>query len=240
MSRIELTILMPCLNEERTLGACIDEANEFIRRNNLSAEVLIADNGSIDRSREIALEKGARVVPVAEKGYGNALKGGIADAKGKYTIMGDCDCSYDFLNMEEMLSKLREGYQLVMGDRFKGGIQKGAMSWSHKLGVPVLSFIARVAFRTNIGDFHCGMRGFDTNAMRNVGLASGGMEFATEMIAKAVRAKFTVAQVPVPLRPDKRDRKPHLRTVRDGFRHLFLIFKLAMEKSESVKVPVKK
>ncbi len=223
----ELTILMPCLNEEKTLGECIDEAMAFIKRNSLDAEVLIADNGSTDRSREIAKEKGARVVDVEKKGYGNALKGGIAVAEGKYTIMGDCDCSYDFLNMEEMLKKLREGNELVMGDRFKGGIMPGAMSWSHKLGVPFLSFVARVAFQTKIGDFHCGMRGFDTQAMQNLGLSSDGMEFATEMIAKAVCANFTVAEVPVPLRPDKRGRKPHLRTVRDGFRHLFLIFRLA-------------
>ncbi len=224
----ELTILMPCLNEEKTIGECIDDAMSFITRNSLDAEVLIADNGSVDRSIEIARERGARVITVGEKGYGNALRGGIAVAEGKYTIMGDCDCSYDFLNMESMLSKLRDGNQLVMGDRFKGGIMPGAMSWSHKLGVPLLSFIARVAFGTKIGDFHCGMRGFNTCDMRSLDLESGGMEFATEMIGKAVSANFKVAQVPVPLRPDKRDRKPHLRTIRDGFRHLFLIIRLAI------------
>ena len=230
MKTIELTILMPCLNEERTLGSCIDEAKAFINRNDLSAEIVIADNGSTDRSCEIALEKGARVVHVREKGYGNALKGGIAAAKGTYTIMGDCDMSYDFLNLEQMLALLRQGNDFVIGDRFKGGIEPGAMPFLHKLGAPFLSLVGRIAFRTDIGDFHCGMRGFRTDTMRALKLTSGGMEFATEMIAKTVRAGVSIAQVPVPLRPDGRVGKPHLRTIRDGFRHLFLIIRLAFDK----------
>ena len=230
MKKPELTILMPCLNEERTLGLCIDEAKTFIGRNDLSAEIVIADNGSTDRSCEIARGKGARVVHVREKGYGNALKGGIAAAEGTYIIMGDCDMSYDFLNLEPMLALLRQGNDFVIGDRFKGGIESGAMPFLHKLGVPFLSFVGRIAFRTDIGDFHCGIRGFRTDAVRALELTSGGMEFATEMIAKVTCAKLSVAQLPVPLRPDGRDGKPHLRTFRDGFRHLFLIFKLAFEK----------
>jgi glycosyltransferase involved in cell wall biosynthesis len=225
MPALELTILMPCLNEAETLAACIGKARAFLERSGVAGEIVIADNGSTDSSRDIAQAHGARVVDIDQKGYGAALGGGIAAARGRYVIMGDADDSYDFLNLEPFLAKLREGYQLVMGNRFKGGIEPGAMPPLHRyLGNPVLSFVGRLFFRTDIGDFHCGLRGFDRAAITGLNLRTTGMEFASEMVVKATLGNLRVAEVPTTLKPDGRSRRPHLRSFRDGWRHLrFLI-----------------
>ena len=219
--KIELSILMPCLNEEVTIGTCIDKAQKFLDDNNVSGEIIIADNGSTDRSREIAREKGAVVAEIIQKGYGSALKGGIAVASGQYIIMGDADDSYDFLHLMPFLGKLREGYDLVMGNRFAGGIEKGAMPFLHQyLGNPVLSGIGRTFFKTPIKDFHCGLRGFSKAAIETIDLQTTGMEFASEMVIKASINNLKVCEVPTTLSPDGRDRPPHLRSWRDGWRHL--------------------
>lgn len=218
---VELTILMPCLNEAETLARCITKARAFLDRSGTSGEVLIADNGSTDGSQEIASRLGARVVPVPERGYGAALSGGIAAARGKYVVMGDADDSYDFSALDAMLEQLRAGSQLVMGNRFKGGIAEGAMPWLHRyLGNPVLSFLGRLFFRVPIGDFHCGLRGFDRDTVRKLGLSTPGMEFASEMVVKSALHEIEIAEVPVILSKDGRSRPPHLRTWRDGWRHL--------------------
>lgn len=221
LAEVELTILMPCLNEAKTVGQCVRAAREFLDRAAISGEVVVADNGSTDGSREAAQEAGARVVPVPERGYGAALMGGIAAARGEYVIMGDADCSYDFQRLEAFVERLRSGAGLVMGNRFRGGIEPGAMPFLHRyLGNPVLSFLGRLFFRTDIGDFHCGIRGFHRDSIVALGLVSSGMEFASEMVAKAALAGVAIAEVPTRLRPDGRDRPPHLRTWRDGWRHL--------------------
>lgn len=218
---IELTILMPCLNEEATIAHCIEKAYESINKNKVSAEVLIVDNGSTDRSIAIAKMLGARVISVEEKGYGAALQAGIKNAKGKYIIMGDSDCSYDFGELTLFIEKLRGGYDLVMGNRFKGGIKKGAMPFLHRyLGNPVLSFIGRLFFRSSIGDFHCGLRGFNRQSILDIGLNTKGMEFASEMVVKASLNKLKITEVPTVLYPDGRKRPSHLRTWHDGWRHL--------------------
>jgi len=217
----ELTILMPCLNEAATVGRCIAKARGFLERAGIEGEVLIADNGSNDGSRELAERAGARVVEVAERGYGAALAGGIAAARSRYIIMGDADDSYDFGRLEGFVAKLRDGYPLVMGNRFRGGIRKGAMPWLHRyVGNPVLSFVGRLLFRTGVGDFHCGLRGFDREAVRSLHLTTTGMEFASELVVKASLAGWRIAEVPTTLSPDGRGRAPHLRTWRDGWRHL--------------------
>ncbi|GAB5401386.1 MAG: glycosyltransferase family 2 protein [Aureisphaera sp.] len=217
----ELSVVMPCLNEAETLATCIKKAQDFFSREGINGEVVIADNGSTDGSQEIAQSLNARVVDVAEKGYGNALKGGIKAAHGKYVMMGDADDSYDFSNMMPYVEKLREGYDLVMGNRFKGGIKKGAMPFLHKyLGNPVLSFIGRLFFNSNIGDFHCGLRGFSKEAYQIMDLKTTGMEFASEMIVKSSLKNLKIAEVPTILSPDGRSRPPHLNTWRDGWRHL--------------------
>ena len=217
----ELTILMPCLNEAASVGKCIAKAREFLQRARIDGEVLVADNGSDDGSRELAQRAGARVVQVAERGYGAALAGGIAAARGRYVIMGDADDSYDFTRLEGFIAKLREGYPLVMGNRFRGGIRKGAMPFLHRyLGNPVLSFLGRLLFRTGVRDFHCGLRGFEREAVRALKLSTTGMEFASEMVVKAALAGWRIAEVPTTLSPDGRGRPPHLRTWRDGWRHL--------------------
>jgi len=217
---MEFTFLMPCLNEEATLKLCIDEIKSAISRLGLDAEILVADNGSTDRSAAIAEENGARVAHVAERGYGAALIGGIREARGKYIIMGDCDGSYDFGHPEGFIQALRCGAKLVIGDRFAGGIEPGAMPWSHKWGVPMLSAIARWRFHTDVRDFHCGLRGFERQSALDLHFHCSGMEFATEMIARYAQSGIPIAQTPTPLRRDLRPGKPHLRTVRDGFRHL--------------------
>lgn len=218
---LELTILMPCLNEAETLATCISKAQGFLKRANVAGEVLIADNGSTDGSQEIATGLGARVVPVEARGYGAALIGGIRAARGKYIIMGDADDSYDFENLEPFVEKLRGGADLVMGNRFAGGIAPGAMPFLHRyLGNPVLSFIGRLFFRIPTGDFHCGLRGFNANAIRRLDLQTTGMEFASEMVVRSSLAGLRMEEVPTTLRPDGRSRPPHLRTWRDGWRHL--------------------
>ncbi len=219
--QIELTILMPCLNEAQTLARCIRKATNFLTENHINGEILIADNGSNDGSQSIAVSQGARVINVVEKGYGNALISGIKDARGKYIIMGDSDDSYDFSNLSPFLEKLRDGYDLVMGNRFKGGIAPGAMPILHKyLGNPVLSGLGRFFFHIPIGDFHCGLRGFEKEAMQRIGLKSSGMEFASEMVVMAALRGLKIAEVPTTLSLDGRDRPPHLNTWRDGWRHL--------------------
>ncbi len=219
--RPELSVVMPCLNEAETLETCIRKAQSFFEREGVDGEVVIADNGSTDGSQEIASRLNARVVPVGEKGYGNALMGGISAAHGTYVIMGDADDSYDFNNLMPYLNKLREGYDLVMGNRFKGGIKKGAMPFLHKyLGNPVLSFIGRLFFKIKIGDFHCGLRGFSKSAYEKMEMRTTGMEFASEMVVKASLKRLKIAEVPTILSPDGRSRPPHLNTWRDGWRHL--------------------
>lgn len=217
----ELSIVMPCLNEAETLGICIKKAQSFFEKHKVNGEVVVADNGSTDGSQAIAEKLNARVVPVSEKGYGSALRGGINAALGKYVIMGDADDSYDFEALQPFLEKLREGNDLVMGNRFKGGIKKGAMPFLHKyLGNPVLSFIGRLFFNIKIGDFHCGLRGFSKDAFARMNLNTTGMEFASEMIVKSKLNKLSIAEVPTILHPDGRSRPPHLNTWRDGWRHL--------------------
>jgi glycosyltransferase involved in cell wall biosynthesis len=218
---MELTILMPCLNEAETLATCIRKAQSFLRDSGIFGEVVVADNGSTDGSQRIANESGARVVDVAQKGYGAALLGGIHAAHGRFVIMGDADDSYDFSRLMPFVEELRRGSDLVMGNRFRGGIAPGAMPFLHRyLGNPVLSFLGRLFFGVRARDFHCGLRGFDRERILALGLATPGMEFASEMVVKASLEKYQIAEVPTTLRPDGRSRPPHLRTWRDGWRHL--------------------
>jgi glycosyltransferase involved in cell wall biosynthesis len=218
---VELTVVMPCLNEAETVAACVAKAARFIAENGISGEVVVADNGSTDGSQRLAEQAGARVVDVAEKGYGNALMGGILAARGKYVIMGDADDSYDFSHLMPFVAELRNGADLVMGNRFSGGIEPGAMPPLHRyLGNPVLSFVGRLFFRSPIGDFHCGLRGFRRQSALDLNLQATGMEFASEMVVKATLAKQRVCEVPTTLAKDGRNRPPHLRSWRDGWRHL--------------------
>ena len=218
---VELTILMPCLNEAETLGTCVRKAMDYLARSGVVGEVLVADNGSTDGSQAIAQGLGARVVPVARRGYGAALIAGIAAARGRYVIMGDSDDSYDFTNLDAFVEKLRQGFDLVMGNRFRGGIKPGAMPPLHRyLGNPVLSTIGRVFFGSPVRDFHCGLRGFNRQAMLGLDLRAPGMEFASEMVVKATVQGLRITEVPTTLSPDGRSRPPHLRSWRDGWRHL--------------------
>lgn len=218
---VELTILMPCLNEARTIAACIAKAQGFLRRTGIAGEVLVADNGSTDGSQQRARQLGARVVDVAERGYGAALKAGIESARGRFVVMGDADDSYDFSALDAFVAELRAGRQLVVGNRFAGGIAPGAMPFLHRwLGNPVLSFFGRRFFGGPLRDFHCGLRGFDRAAILRLHLVTPGMEFASEMIVKALQAGLATAEVPTTLAKDGRDRPPHLNTWRDGWRHL--------------------
>jgi glycosyltransferase involved in cell wall biosynthesis len=218
---LELSILMPCLNEAETLATCIRKAQKSLHELNVTGEVIISDNGSTDGSPEIAIGLGARVIHVADKGYGSALLGGIDAARGKYIIMGDADDSYDFTNLGPFLEKLRAGYDLVMGNRFKGGIQPEAMPRLHRyLGNPVLTGIGRLFFPSPCGDFHCGLRGFSKAAIQGLDLRTTGMEFASETVVKASLHKLRITEVPTTLSVDGRSRAPHLRSWRDGWRHL--------------------
>lgn len=218
---VELTVLMPCLNEARTVEACVRAALAYLKDARVQGEVVVADNGSTDGSAQIAGAAGARVVEVPVRGYGSALLAGIGAAHGKYIIMGDADNSYDFSRLHTFVDRLRNGADLVIGNRFKGGIEPGAMPFLHRyLGNPVLSFIGRLFFRSSIGDFHCGLRGFSRSAVLRLGLITAGMEFASELVAKAALAGLRIEEVATTLRPDGRGRPSHLRTWRDGWRHL--------------------
>ena len=225
---VELSIVMPCLNEAETLATCIEKANRFLATSGVAGEVVIADNGSTDGSQDIARGLGARVVPVPVRGYGAALSAGIAASRGTYVAMADSDDSYDFLGLMPFVLKLRDGYDLVMGNRFKGGIAPGAMPPLHRyLGNPVLSFVGRLFYPSKIGDFHCGLRAFRRDAILALGLKTTGMEFASEMVVKATLAHLKVAEVPTTLSPDGRSRPPHLRSWRDGWRHLKFLLTFA-------------
>ena len=218
---MELTVVIPCLNEAETVATCVSKAVSFIEQSGIDGEVVVADNGSSDGSRQLAADAGARVVPVGEKGYGSALIGGISAARGEYVIMGDADDSYDFTDLMPFIEELRKGADLVMGNRFRGGVDPGAMPKLHKyLGNPVLSFIGRLFFRSDIGDFHCGLRGFRRDSVLALNLQATGMEFASEMVVKATLARQRITEVPTRLAKDGRSRPPHLRTWRDGWRHL--------------------
>ncbi|QYE35320.1 glycosyltransferase family 2 protein [Polymorphobacter sp. PAMC 29334] len=227
-SDIELSIVMPCLNEAETLAICIEKANRFLATSGVAGEVVIADNGSTDGSQDIARSLGARVVDVPARGYGAALQAGIIASHGRFVAMGDSDDSYDFEGLMPFVLKLREGYELVMGNRFQGGIKPGAMPPLHRyLGNPVLSFAGRLFYDAPIGDFHCGLRAFRRDSIMALGLRTTGMEFASEMVVKATLAHIRMAEVPTTLSPDGRSRPPHLRSWRDGWRHLKFLLTFA-------------
>ncbi len=220
-ARPEISIVMPCLNEAETLDVCLRKALMALREHGIRGEVIVADNGSTDGSQEIAARRGVRVVNVTAKGYGSALLGGIAAARGTYVMMGDADDSYDFTHVDRFLHQLRDGADLVMGNRFKGGVEPGAMPVLHRyLGNPVLSAVGRIFFRAPVGDFHCGLRAFRKDAIERMQLRSPGMEFASEMVVRATLLSMKVTEVPTTLKKDGRSRPPHLRTWRDGWRHL--------------------
>jgi len=218
---MELSIVMPCLNEAETLATCIRKAQSYLDRSGVSGEIVIGDNGSKDGSQQIATNLGARVIPVPIRGYGAALYGAITAARGRYCIMGDSDDSYDFEKLDAFVDKLRHGYDLVMGNRFQGGIMPGAMPWKNRyIGNPILSTIGKILFRAEVGDFHCGLRGFSKSAFQQMDLRTTGMEFASEMVIKARLMGLKMTEVPTTLSPDGRTRPPHLLPYRDGWRHL--------------------
>lgn len=220
-SQIEISIVMPCLNEHETVGICVRKAVDALRAANIQGEVIIADNGSTDGSQQIASDSGARVVDVKDKGYGNALRGGIASARGTFILMADADDSYDLSHTPRFVEKLRQGADLVMGNRFQGGIADDAMPFLHRyLGNPVLTAIGKLFFKSKCSDFHCGMRAFRKSAVEQMDLRSTGMEFASELVVKATLLGLKIDEVPTTLSPDGRSRAPHLRTWRDGWRHL--------------------
>jgi glycosyltransferase involved in cell wall biosynthesis len=225
---VELTILMPCLNEAETVAACVHKARAFLERTGISGEVVVADNGSSDGSIELAGAAGARVVHIPRKGYGSALIGGINAARGRFVIMADADNSYDFSQLDAFVEGLRAGNTLVIGHRFRGAVQPGAMPLLHRyLGNPALSFAGRLFFSSRVGDFHCGLRGVDRAAALKLGLRAPGMEFASEMVVKATLAGWRIAEVPTVLSPAGRSRAPHLRSWRDGWRHLRLLLMMS-------------
>jgi hypothetical protein len=218
---LELSIVMPCLNEAETVGTCIAKARRFLGENSVRGEIVVADNGSTDGSQAIAARLGARVVEVPERGYGSALHGGIRAARGRYVILGDADDSYDFSDLAPFLARLRAGDALVMGNRFRGRILPGAMPWLHRfVGNPILSAIGRLFFRAPVGDFHCGLRAVNRAAYDTMAPRTTGMEYASELVIKATLAGLPIGEVPIVLHPDGRSRRPHLRTWRDGWRHL--------------------
>jgi hypothetical protein len=217
----EVAIVMPCLNEARTVGRCVAKAVAALQRLGVNGEVIVADNGSTDGSQEIAKAHGARVIHATRRGYGSALQAGVAAAQSRYIIMGDADDSYDFSSIDPFIDKLRHGDELVMGNRFKGGIRPGAMPWLHRyVGNPILTGILNLFFHTPIGDAHCGLRAFRKDAFERLKLNTPGMEFASEMVVKSSLQRQRISEVPVVLHPDGRDRPPHLRSFRDGWRHL--------------------
>jgi len=218
---VELSIVMPCLDEAETLASCVRKAQCFVEENSISGEIIVADNGSTDASPQITRELGARLVTIQPKGYGNALMGGIQAARGRYVVMGDSDDSYDFSNLLPFLEKLRNGHDLVMGNRFRGGIRPGAMPALHRyFGNPLLTAIGQLFFQGRVGDFYCGLRGFKRQAILDLDLRTTGMEFALEMVVKATLCKLRIAEVPIVLHPAGRTRAPHLRSWRDGWRSL--------------------
>jgi glycosyltransferase involved in cell wall biosynthesis len=218
---LELSVVMPCLNERATVATCVKKALSAMEQHGIRGEVIVADNGSTDGSQQLATESGARVVPIEKRGYGSALRGGIAAARGRFVLMGDADDSYDFTQVHLFVNKLREGYDLVMGNRFRGGILPGAMPPLHKyLGNPVLTAVARLFFKAPIGDIYCGLRAFRREAIEHLGLRTQGMEYANEMVVKATTFGLRITEIPTTLSPDGRGRPPHLRTWRDGWRTL--------------------
>lgn len=224
IKEIEITILFPCLNEEKTVSTCVHQALDFLRESELEGEVLVCDNGSEDASVLRAEEAGARVVICPDKGYGNTLRYGISKAEGKYIIMGDCDCSYRFDRLGLWMKQLREGTQLIVGDRFGRRQEPGAMPfWHRHLGVPLLSFLGRKFLGSEVRDFHCGLRAVNKRSFLELNCRYGGMEFATEMIGRAEQAGQKIGQIPVRFYRDQRGRPSHLRSIRDGFRHLKVI-----------------
>jgi len=228
MSDCELSILMPCLNEAETLAVCIEKARGFLERSGVRGEVVISDNGSTDGSQALAERCGARVVHAPRRGYGAALIAGIEGARGDYVIMGDADDSYDFARLDAFVERLRAGDELVMGNRFRGGIAPGAMPPLHRyLGNPVLTTIGRVLFGSPCKDFHCGLRGFSRRAIQSLDLCTTGMEFASEMVVKATLRGLRISEVPTTLKKDGRSRPPHLRSWRDGWRHLRFLLMLS-------------
>jgi hypothetical protein len=221
---IELTILMPCLNEAETISVCVGKAQSYLARSRIAGEVLIADNGSTDGSVALAEQGGARVIAVAERGYGAALRAGLQAARGRFVIMGDADDSYDFSHLDPFVAKLNDGCDLVLGNRFTGGIARGAMPFLHRyIGNPILSLLGRLFFHAPIGDFHCGLRGVRRDSILALNLRTSGMEFASESVIRAALAKLVIAEVPTTLAVDGRSRRPHLRTWYDGWRHLRLL-----------------
>jgi glycosyltransferase involved in cell wall biosynthesis len=221
MNELDVTVVIPCLNEEDTIGICVSKAKASLSQNGLTGEVIVSDNGSTDRSVEIATSFGACVVHQPLKGYGNALRKGIDEARGTFIIMGDADDSYDFSELNRFVEKWREGNDLVMGTRFRGKILPGAMPWHHRwIGNPVLTGILNLLFKAGITDAHCGMRGFSREAYYRMDIRTTGMEFASELVIKAAKLNLKVAEIPITYHPDKRNRPPHLRSFRDGWRHL--------------------
>jgi glycosyltransferase involved in cell wall biosynthesis len=224
----ELTILFPCLNEAETIETCIDKAMSYLAGSDVRGEVLVADNGSTDGSQQLAAAKGARVVQVRDRGYGSALRNGISAARGRYVVMGDADDSYDLSDLGLFVDRLREGYDIAMGNRFRGGIAPGAMPFLHRyLGNPVLSFLGRLFFDVKVGDFHCGLRAFNRERVQALNLHTTGMEFASEMLISAAVRSYRICEVPTTLKKDGRSRPPHLRTWRDGWRHLSFLLLLS-------------
>ena len=220
----ELSVVMPCLNEELTVGTCVEKAIRTMRDAGIVGEVVVVDNGSTDRSREVAAAAGARVVSHNLKGYGNALRRGFDEARGRFILMGDADDSYDFTELGRFVERLRRGADVVMGNRLKGEIKPGAMPWHHRwIGNPVLSGLLNFIFLTNAGDCHCGLRAFTVDAYRRMNLQMPGMELASEIVIKSAKAGLKIEEIPITLHPDGRDRPPHLRSFRDGWRHLRFI-----------------
>ena len=218
---LELSVIMPCLNEESTVGYCVDEARQFMDNHHINGEIIVVDNGSDDASVKVATEHGARVVTEYRKGYGRAIRTGLTNSRGKILVVGDADTTYDFLHLEALYEPLADGScDMVIGNRYAGGIEKGAMPWTHKWGVKFLSYCGRKRFGVDVYDFHCGLRAMTREAAKKLSFHTEGMEFATEMIAEAARKNLRIKQVPVHLRKCEYARKSKLRTIRDGFRHL--------------------
>lgn len=224
----QITCLIPCLNEEKTIAGCVEEANHYLKKSNLNGEVLVADNGSKDQSIELAIKAGARVIEVQDKGYGSALLGGIAAANSEFILMADADQTYEWKDLSTFFELLDQGFDLVMGNRFSGEIEKNAMPFLNKyIGNPILSLIGKIFFKTKIGDFHCGLRGFRKSKMEQINLTASGMEFASEIVIKSSLAGLRITEIPTTLRVPPFDRKPHLRPFRDGWRHLRLMLAYA-------------